>query len=115
MSLAGKRDQEIVTAVAAAHARKAVGEDAALEVLAERLHHMGRRRVMAALPVELTHAGQFQPRLEVSGDGAIQQRLLRVARAIQGRILVRMLSRLSGCRAHGAEPFCGGKCEAITV
>jgi hypothetical protein len=103
--LAGKGDQEIVAAVAATGARKAMRKDAALEVFVKRLHDMGWRRVMVALPVKLTRADQFQPRLEVSRDGSIQQRLLRVARAIQGRIFVRMLAWLSGCRAYGAELF----------
>jgi len=55
---AGEGDQKVVAAVIAADARKAVGKDAAFEVLAERLLHVGGRGVVVALAVELAGAGE---------------------------------------------------------
>jgi hypothetical protein len=64
--------RKLIAAVAATGACKAVCDEGTLEVLAQRMYNMGRRRVMVAMPVELAHACQFLPRLEMSRDSAIQ-------------------------------------------
>jgi len=57
-AFAGERNQEVMPTVGAALARKAVGKDGAFEVFAKSLLHVGRRRVVVALAVELAGAGQ---------------------------------------------------------
>jgi hypothetical protein len=51
-------------------------KDAAFEVFAKGLADVGFWCVVVALAVELAGTGQFEPRLEVFGDGAVQQRVL---------------------------------------
>jgi len=63
-ALARERNQEVMPTVITAGAGEAVGKDAALEVFAKSLFHMGRRGVVVALPVELARAGQRQPGLD---------------------------------------------------
>ena len=48
-------------------AGKAVGKDAALQILLKRLAHKGPAAVTVALAVKLACAGQIQPALEVLG------------------------------------------------
>jgi len=78
-AFAGEGDQEVVPAVIAADARKAVGKDAAFEVFAEGLLYIRGWGVVVALAVELACASQLKPGLEVLGHRAIQQGALGVA------------------------------------
>ena len=64
-------------------AGKAVGKNAAFEILAKRLAHKGARCVVVALAVELACAGEIKPSLKVLGNGLVQQGTLRVARAVE--------------------------------
>jgi hypothetical protein len=48
-----------------------VGKDAAFEVFAEGLAHIGLGGAMVALPVKLACAGKFMPSLEVLGYGLV--------------------------------------------
>ena len=59
--------------------RKAVGENAALQIFAKRLTHIGLWRVMVTLPIELANACQLMPGLDVLGYCWVQQGALRVA------------------------------------
>lgn len=79
-AFAGKAYQIVMPAVIAPDAGKPVGEDAALQILLERLAHKGPEAVVLALPVELARPGQFQPGFIVLGDRLVQQRALKVAR-----------------------------------
>ncbi len=72
-----------MAAVATAGAGKAVGEDAAFEVLLKRFAHIGLGAAVVALPVELACAGQIKPGLVVLGHGLVQQRALGVARVVE--------------------------------
>jgi len=94
-ALAGEGDQKVVTAVIATYPRKAVGKDAALQVLAESLLDIGGWRVVVALAVELSGAGQLKPGLEVFGHRAVQQGALGVA----GVVGFGGFSGLGGCRS----------------
>jgi hypothetical protein len=52
-SFAGEGHEVVAPAVSAARTRKAVGEDAALQIFAKRLAHIGLGGAQGALPVEL--------------------------------------------------------------
>ena len=62
---------------------KAVGKDAAFEVFAKRLAHVGLWRAGVALPVELACAGEIKLSLEVFGNRLAEQRTLGVARVVE--------------------------------
>ncbi len=62
---------------------KAVGKDAAFEVLTKGLADIGLGGVVVALAIELTCAGEFMPGLEVLGYGLVEQRALGVARVVE--------------------------------
>ncbi len=66
-------------AVVAAGARKAVSENAALQVFAKSLLDIRRRGVVVALAIKLTGACQLKPGLEVLGNRAVQQGAFGVA------------------------------------
>ena len=72
-------------AVFAAGAGKAVGEDAAFQILLERFAHVGLGAVVVALPAELACAGQLKPGLVMLGHGLVEQRALGVARVVEFR------------------------------
>ncbi len=57
-ALAGEGHQEVVPAVTTAGTGKAVGEDAAFQILLERFAYIGLGAVVVALPVKLACAGQ---------------------------------------------------------
>jgi len=77
-AFAGKGDQEIVSAIPAAGAGEAVGEDAAFQIAAELPLHVLRHAV--ALPL----LGQRQVGLEMALNSAVQRRVLGAAPAIDG-------------------------------
>jgi len=77
-AFAGVGDQEIVPAVGAARPRKTVSEDAALEVAAE--FSLGYRRSDSPGAVILKR----QPGRQVRLHGAIEQRALGLATAVDG-------------------------------
>ena len=56
-----------MAAVATTHTGKAVGKDAAFQLLAKRLEHIGLWRVIVALPIELACTCQLKPGLKVLG------------------------------------------------
>ncbi len=85
-----------MTTVAAAGARKAMGEDAAFEVFAKRLADVGAWCVVVALAVELAYAGQLKPCLEVFGDGVVQQGSLGMTRVVEPGFGVGTRVRTSG-------------------
>ncbi|MCY1166398.1 hypothetical protein D9M73_63310 [compost metagenome] len=103
-AFAGEGHQKVMPAVVAAGACKAVGEDAAFEVFAKGLLHIGWRRVVVALAVKLARAGQLKPGLKVLGHRAVQQSLLGVAGVVDlgsgwrvfTRVHVRMRLRVLG-------------------
>jgi hypothetical protein len=81
-ALAGEGHQKVVPAVATASAGKAVGEDAAFQILLEGLAYIGLGAVVVALPVKLACAGQLKPGLVMLGHCLVQQRALGVARVL---------------------------------
>lgn len=68
-----------MSAVVAAGAGKAVGEDAALQIFLERFAHVGPGAVVVALALKLTLASQLQPALVVLGHGLVEQSAFGVA------------------------------------
>ena len=64
-------------------ARKAVGEDAAFEVLGKGLSDVGLGGAVVALPVKLARAGQLEPGLIVISHRLVQQRALGVAGIVE--------------------------------
>jgi hypothetical protein len=82
-AFAGEGHQKVVSAVATESAGKAVGKDAAFQVLLERFAHAGFGAVVVALTLELARAGQIKPGLVVLGHGLVQQRALGVARVVE--------------------------------
>jgi hypothetical protein len=58
-AFAGEGYKVVVPTVAAASAGKAMGKDAALQILGKRFAHIGLGGVVVALAVELTRAGQL--------------------------------------------------------
>ena len=58
-------------------------EDAAPQIFAKGLAHIGYWHVVVALPVKLTGAGQLKPGLEVLGYGLVEQSALGVARVVK--------------------------------
>jgi uncharacterized NAD-dependent epimerase/dehydratase family protein len=64
------------SAVVAAGTGKAVGKDAAFQVLGKRLAHIGLGAAVVALAVELAGAGQIKPGLVMLGHRLVEQRAL---------------------------------------
>ena len=62
---------------------KAMGKDAAFQILAKRLTDIGLGGVVVALAVELAGAGKLKLGLKVLGYGLVQQRALGVARVVE--------------------------------
>ena len=81
-AFAGIDHKVVVSAVITPGTRKAVRKDAAFEVLAKGLAHVGARCVVVSLAVELACAGQFKPGLEVFGYCLIEKSSLWVARVV---------------------------------
>jgi len=79
-AFAGAGHKVVVPAVAAG---KAVGEDAALQILLERFAHEGLGAVVVALAIELACAGEFIPGLVVLGYRLVAQCALGVARVVE--------------------------------
>jgi len=61
----------VMPAAIAARPGKAMGEDAAFQILAKGLAHIRLGAVVVALPVELTGTGEFMPSLEMFGNGLV--------------------------------------------
>ena len=101
-----------MSTIVTAGARKTVGKDAAFEVFAKRLTHVGARCVVVALAVELASAGQRMPGLEVFGYCAVQQGPLGVARVVElglgkrwpTRVWMRVRLRGTCGGGHGTVP-----------
>jgi hypothetical protein len=64
-------------------ASKTVRKNAAFEVFAKGLAHIGLGSAVVALPIVLTRAGQLQPSLEMFGYCFVKQRALGVARDVE--------------------------------
>ena len=113
-AFAGIGHEVVVAAVIAPGPGKAVGKDAALQILTKRLAYIGLGCVVVALAVELTGTGQLKPGLEMLGDGAVKQRALGVAWVVEfgfgTRLPARMRMRLRwACGGgHGAVPAGAG-------
>ncbi len=121
-AFAGEGDKIVVTTIVTPRPGKAVGEDAALQILTKGLANIRLRGVMVALAVELACTGQLMPSLEVFCYGLVEQRALGVARVEEfgfgyccswgggSRAAARMVVRLWPCvrlscrRVHGATP-----------
>ena len=58
-------------------------KNAAFEVFAKGLAHIGLGSAVVALPIVLTRAGQLQPGLEMFGYCFAKQRALGVARVVE--------------------------------
>ena len=63
----------VVSTIVTPRPGKAVGEDAALQILAKGLADIGLWGVVVALPVELVGAGEFMPGLEVFGNRLVRR------------------------------------------
>lgn len=61
-------------------------KDAAFQIIAKRLAHVGARCVVVALAVELACTCEFEPGLEVLGNRFVEQRALRVVRVVEFRL-----------------------------
>jgi hypothetical protein len=72
-----------VSAVIAPGAGKAVGEDAALQILAKGLADIRLWGVVVTLAIELACAGKFMPSLEVLGNRLVEQSAFGVARVVE--------------------------------
>ena len=72
-----------MSAITTAGAGKAVRKNAAFEVFAKGLAHIGLGSAVVALPIVLTRAGQLQPGLEMFGYCFAKQRALGVARVVE--------------------------------
>ncbi len=60
-ALAGEGHKVVVPAIVTASTRKAVGKDAALQILGKRLAHVRLGRMVVALPVKLACTGLHWP------------------------------------------------------
>ncbi len=97
---AGEGYEKVVTAASAANAGKAVGQDAALQVLAEAaLDEGGNRIELGVVP-----PSQVEEGLQVLPHQAVQKALLRAPRAVEPRLR----SAGPACRVGGQE-FPGGE------
>jgi hypothetical protein len=84
---------------------KAVGKDAAFEVLAESLADIGLGGVVVALAVELTGTGQLKLDLEVLGYGLVEQSPLGVVWVVELGLCTGLSTRVRmrlrwACRAN---------------
>ncbi len=75
--------QVVVPTIFTPRPGKAVGKNAAFQILAKGLADIGLMGVVVALAVELARAGKFMPGLEVLGDGLVEQSPLGVARVVE--------------------------------
>ena len=85
---------------------KAVGEDAAFQILAKGLADVGLGAVVVALAVELAGTGQPKLGLEVFGNGAVKQGSLGVARVVELGLCTRCGPTSMRVRVRWA---CGGR------
>lgn len=58
-------------------------KNAAFQIFAKRLAHIGIWRMVITLPVKLARAGKLKPGLKVLGYRLVQQRALGVARLVE--------------------------------
>ena len=82
-AFAGIGHEVVVPAVVTPRPGKAVGKNAALQILAKRLTDIGLWGVVIALPVELACTDEFMPGLEVFGNRLVEKGALRVARVVE--------------------------------
>ena len=82
-ALAGIGDEIVVSAVITLGPGKAVGKDAAFEVLAKYLADIRLGGVVVALAVDLAGTGQLKPALKMLGFGLVEQNPLGVARVVE--------------------------------
>ena len=82
---AGEGDKAVVSTVITTRTCKAVGEDAARQILGKGLAHIGLGGAVVALAVELTRTGKVQPGLVVLGYCLVKQRTLEVAKVVAAR------------------------------
>ena len=71
-----------------------MGEDAAFEVFAEGLAHIGLWGVVVTLAVELAGTGQLKLGLEVLGNRLVEQSPLGVARVVEFGLCTRLPTRV---------------------
>ena len=82
-AFAGIGDEVVVPAVVTPRPGKAVGEDAALQILAKGLGDIRLWGVVVTLAIELACAGKFMPSLEVLGNRLVDQSAFGVARVVE--------------------------------
>ena len=82
-AFAGLGDEAVMSTIVRPRLGKAVGKDAAHQILAKRLAHIGLGGGVVALAVDLVGTGQLKLGSDVFGDGLVQQRALRVARVVK--------------------------------
>ena len=110
-ALAGIGDEVVVPTIVTPRPGKAVGEDAAFQVLAKGLADIGLGGVVVALAVELACAGKFMPSRKVLGYGLVEQRALGVARVVELGLCTRWPARVR-MRVRWA---CGGGHGAVSA
>lgn len=84
---------------------KAVGKDAAFQILSKGLTNKGLEGVVVALAVELAATGQLKPSLKVLGYGLVEPRTLGAARVVEFGLCTRWPVRVRrqvrwACRAN---------------
>jgi|GEM_PF-2377397 len=89
-ALAGEGHQIVVPTVIATCPGKAVGKDAAFQILAKSLLDIRWRGVVVTLAVELSGTCELKPGLKVLGHRAVQQGAFGVARVVGFGGLVRL-------------------------
>ena len=82
-AFAGIGDEVVMTTIVTPGSGKAMGKDAAFQILAKRLADIGLGGVVVALAVELTGTGKRMPGLEVFGYGLVEQSALGVAWVVE--------------------------------
>jgi len=112
--LAAEGEEELGTAAGAAHAGKAMVEDAARQERVDGAPAGGPEPVMGALVLLFMHLDE---RVEVIGDEPVLRRLLRPARAVEGGcrgILPRARHQVTQERMHRLRML-GGRCPTILL
>lgn len=88
-AFAGIGHEVVMPAVITPGPGKAMGKDAALQIVAKDLADIGLGCVVVALAIELTCAGEFMPGLKVFCNRLVEQRALRVARVVEFGLCIR--------------------------